>query len=75
MQTGFAVCAFISLILNLIIPEESEAEDVLDTQAKEAELSSNNGSFGGMVQHKMDPIEGEHSQPEKGRSMSIGGRT
>ncbi|KAF3930807.1 hypothetical protein ABW20_dc0108085 [Dactylellina cionopaga] len=30
-STGFALCAFVTLILNLILPEEDEVEDVKET--------------------------------------------
>src|SRR5947207_1031307 len=30
-ETGFALCAFVSLILNLLLPEEIEVEDMQET--------------------------------------------
>ena len=37
METGFAVVAFLSLILNLVLPEEDEDEDLPELTANEAD--------------------------------------
>lgn len=37
METGFAVTAFLSLILNLILPEEEEDEETPELTANEAD--------------------------------------
>jgi NCS2 family nucleobase:cation symporter-2 len=37
METGFAVTAFLSLILNLILPEEDADEDTPELTANEAD--------------------------------------
>lgn len=37
METGFAVVAFLSLILNLVLPEEDEDQDLPEFTANEAD--------------------------------------
>lgn len=37
METGFAVTAFLSLILNLVLPEEEEDEETPELTANEAD--------------------------------------
>ena len=39
METGFAVTAFLSLLLNLIIPEEVD-DEIVDVNAKDVDASS-----------------------------------
>ena len=59
MQTGFAVNAFVCLILNLIIPEEVEVEDVQETPAKEIQdtASSTNGNGYGTSKPELEDKE------------------
>lgn len=37
METGFAVVAFLALILNLLLPEEDEDEDIPELTANTAD--------------------------------------
>ncbi|KAF3941441.1 hypothetical protein ABW19_dt0208288 [Dactylella cylindrospora] len=52
-STGFALCAFITLILNLILPEEIEVEDAKETPAAvPAEATASDRASGDDVEKK-----------------------
>ena len=65
LQTGFAVTAFLALILNLILPEEIEDEETPELTANEIDTEKD--------QEEWDRIKGKSADVEQGHDGSLDG--
>jgi uric acid-xanthine permease len=64
METGFAITAFLALILNLIIPQEIEDEEIPEFTANEADVKKD--------REEWDRIRGKSVDVRNGGSASGG---
>ena len=74
METGFAVTAFLALILNLILPEEVE-DEAIDITANNADVPDDQEEWRQIRGEKglIDGAEGEKDIESGGRSVDQGG--
>jgi len=57
MQTGFALTAFITLVLNLILPEEVEDEETPELTANEVDEQADSAEWARIQRNKEHEVE------------------
>lgn len=65
MQTGFAVCGFVTLILNLVLPEEIDDEDAPELTADTSEDEHDTAEW-----DRIKNVHGHGKTVEEARSSS-----
>lgn len=66
METGFAITAFVNVVLNLILPEEIEDEEIPEITANDADDAADKEEWN-KINHTGKDVSDEEAGPAGGK--------